>query len=236
MLPPGMSDGAGSNRTAVRQHSSATRHLIQFSNMEKDPMKWCFSALAFMIFLSGTAVSPLLADEKPATYKVRFETSCGDFIIEVTREWAPLGAERFHELVEAGFFDECRFFRVVPDFMVQFGINGDPAVQKEWRDAKISDDRVTQSNKRGYITFATSGPDSRTSQVFINFKDNSFLDRQGFAPFGKVVEGMDVVDKIYSAYGEQPQQFAIQSEGNKYLNSKFPKLDYVKKASIVKAK
>jgi peptidyl-prolyl cis-trans isomerase A (cyclophilin A) len=156
-------------------------------------------------------------------------------VIEVNREWAPVGADRFHELVSKGFFDECRFFRVVPDFMVQFGINGDPAVQKEWRDARVKDDKVTQSNKRGYITFATSGPNSRTSQVFINFKDNSFLDRQGFAPFGKVVEGMDVVDKINAEYGESPDQFSIQSKGNEYLKKEFPKLDYIKKATVLSA-
>jgi len=181
----------------------------------------------------GFVSSAAAADEAPAVYKVKFETSGGDFIIEVNREWAPVGADRFHELVTRGFFDECRFFRVVPDFMVQFGINGDPAVQKEWRDAKIKDDKVTQSNKRGYITFATSGPDSRTSQVFINFKDNKFLDRMGFAPFGQVVEGMDVVEKIYSEDGESPDQSSIQSDGNAYLKKSFPKLDYIKKATIV---
>ena len=196
-------------------------------------MKWFFCALACVAACMGFVSSAAAADEAPAVYKVKFETSGGDFIIEVNREWAPVGAERFHELVTKGFFDECRFFRVVPDFMVQFGINGDPAVQKEWRDAKIKDDKVTQSNKRGYITFATSGPDSRTSQVFINFKDNKFLDRMGFAPFGQVVEGMDVVEKIYSEDGESPDQSSIQSDGNAYLKKSFPKLDYIKKATIV---
>jgi peptidyl-prolyl cis-trans isomerase A (cyclophilin A) len=197
-------------------------------------MKWFLCATAAILF--GSVSSGFLAaDEVPAVYKVKFETSGGDFVIEVNREWAPVGADRFHELVSKGFFDECRFFRVVPDFMVQFGINGDPAVQKEWRDARVKDDKVTQSNKRGYITFATSGPNSRTSQVFINFKDNSFLDRQGFAPFGKVVEGMDVVDKINAEYGESPDQFSIQSKGNEYLKKEFPKLDYIKKATVLSA-
>ena len=190
----------------------------------------CLAAL----ILTGT----VSADEKkeskvPEVYKVKFETSCGDFVIEVNREWAPKGADRFHELVEMGFYDECRFFRVVPGFMVQFGINGNPKVQKDWRDANIDDDKVTQSNKKGYITFATSGENSRTSQVFINYEDNSFLDSKGFAPFGKVVEGMDVVEKIYSGYGEKPNQGSIQSQGNAYLSKSFPKLDYIKKASIV---
>jgi len=196
-------------------------------------MKWFVCALACVAACMGFVSSAAAADEAPAVYKVKFETSGGDFVIEVNREWAPVGADRFHELVTRGFFDECRFFRVVPDFMVQFGINGDPAVQKEWRDAKIKDDKVTQSNKRGYITFATSGPDSRTSQVFINFKDNKFLDRMGFAPFGQVVEGMDVVEKIYSEDGESPDQSSIQSDGNAYLKKSFPKLDYIKKATIV---
>lgn len=196
-------------------------------------MKSFLFAFAFVSVLVGSASGGFAADEAPEVYKVKFETSGGDFIIEVNREWAPLGADRFHELVSKGFYDECRFFRVVPNFMVQFGINGDPNVQKGWRDKVIDDDKVTQSNKRGYITFATSGPDSRTSQVFINFKDNSFLDRMGFAPFGKVVEGMDVVDKINAQYREQPDQGAIQRSGNKYLAEEFPKLDYIKKASIV---
>jgi peptidyl-prolyl cis-trans isomerase A (cyclophilin A) len=195
----------------------------------------CLAAL----ILTGT----MSADEKkekektkaPDVFKVKFEASCGDFVIEVNREWAPNGADRIYELVDMGFYNECRFFRVVPDFMVQFGINGNPKVQKDWRDATIQDDKVTQSNKKGYVTFAKTGrPNSRSSQVFINFKDNSFLDSQGFAPFGKVVEGMDVVEKIYSGHGEDPDQGAIQYEGNAYLNKEFPKLDYIKKATIVK--
>ncbi len=199
-------------------------------------MKWFVCAIACLAASAGFHSTVVAADEAPAMYRVKFETSAGDFVIEVNREWAPVGADRFHELVSKEFFDECRFFRVVPDFMVQFGINGDPAVQKEWRDAKIKDDKVTQSNKRGYVTFATSGPNSRTSQMFINFKDNKFLDSQGFAPFGKIVEGMDVVDKINAEYGEKPDQSSIQSAGNAYLKKSFPKLDYIKKASIVEDK
>ncbi len=194
----------------------------------------CFAALAGMALFGNAADEPAKTDgQAPDVYKVKFETSGGDFVVEVNREWAPVGADRFHELVTKGFFNECRFFRVVPGFMVQFGINGDPAVQKEWREARIKDDRVTQSNKKGYITFATSGPNSRTSQVFINFKDNRFLDGQVFAPFGKVVEGMEIVDKINSQYGEEPDQGMIQGSGNKYLAEEFPKLDYIKKATIV---
>jgi peptidyl-prolyl cis-trans isomerase A (cyclophilin A) len=177
------------------------------------------------------------AEKAPETFQVKFETSAGDFVVDVTRAWAPLGADRFHEAVKAGFFDECRFFRVVPNFMVQFGINGDPEVQTKWRDATIKDDPDPKSNTKGMDTFATSGPNSRTTQMFINFKDNSFLDNQGFAPFGKVSdEGMKIVDKINAEYGERPNQGSIQRQGNEYLKASFPKLDHIKKATIVEKK
>ena len=175
-----------------------------------------------------------LTETAPANYKAAFDTSAGKFVIEVHRTWAPKGADRFFNLVKNGFFDDTRFFRVVPNFMVQFGINGDPAVQKNWADANITDDPAKQSNKKGYVTFATRGKDTRTTQVFINFKDNGFLDAQGFAPFGEVSSGMDVVEKITDQYGEKPNQGSIQSQGNTYLKAQFPKLDYVKKATIEK--
>ena len=175
-----------------------------------------------------------LKEQAPATYKANFDTSAGKFVIDVHRDWAPKGADRFYNLVKNGFFDECRFFRVVPNFMVQFGINGEPDIQKSWANANITDDPVKQSNKKGYITFATRGKDTRTSQVFINFKDNGFLDAQGFAPFGEVSSGMDVVEKINAEYGEKPNQGSIQSNGNTYLKASFPKLDYIKKATIGK--
>jgi peptidyl-prolyl cis-trans isomerase A (cyclophilin A) len=176
-----------------------------------------------------------LTEQAPATYKAAFDTSAGKFVIEVHRAWAPLGADRFYNLVKNGFFDDTRFFRVVPNFMVQFGINGDPAVASAWMPARLKDDPSTgHSNKKGYVTFATSGKDSRTTQVFINFKDNGFLDSQGFTPFGEVTTGMDVVEKITDQYGEKPNQGAIQSQGNTYLKASFPKLDYVKKATIEK--
>lgn len=175
-----------------------------------------------------------LNEQAPATYKARLDTAKGPFVVEVTREWAPIGADRFYNLVKNGFYDDTRFFRVVPNFMVQFGINGTPAIQGVWREARIKDDPVKQSNKRGYITFATAGPGTRTSQVFINFRDNGGLDGQGFAPFGRVVEGMDLVDKINAEYGERPAQGRLQMEGNAYLNKEFPKLDYIKQATIEK--
>ncbi len=181
------------------------------------------------------ADEPAAADQAPEIYKVLFETSKGNFTVEVHREWAPNGADRFHKLVETGFYDDCRFFRVLPDFMVQWGINGDPEVQKNWVKVNIKDDRVIKSNKRGFITYAKSSQrDSRTSQVFINYADNSRLDADGFAPFGQVVDGMDVVDAINAQYREQPDQSLVQENGNAYLNKNFPKLDFIKKASIVK--
>jgi len=173
----------------------------------------------------------------PAVFNANFETSVGDFVIEVHRDWAPKGADRFYNLVKNGFFNDTRFFRVVPNFMVQFGINGDPAIQQHWREANIPDDPVKQSNKRGFVTFANAGPNTRSTQIFINFSDrNASLDSMGFAPFGQVISGMEVVDKIYSGYGENSNevQGRLQRDGNKYLAQALPKLDYVKRATIVR--
>ena len=182
-----------------------------------------------------------LTKQAPETYLAKFETSKGDFVVEVTRAWAPLGADRFYNLVENGFFDDARFFRVLDGFVAQFGINGDPKVSAVWREARIDDDPVVESNKRGTLVFATSGKNSRTTQLFINFKDNTRLDGMGFAPFGRVSEGMEVVDGFYKGYGEGapqgkgPAQHRIQAEGNEYLKKDFPDLDYVKKATVVPA-
>ena len=171
----------------------------------------------------------------PATFRARFTTSRGTFVVSVTRAWSPLGADRFYNLVQAGFFDGVRFFRVVPKFVVQFGLNGDPRVNAAWESARLQDDPVTQTNSRGRITFATAGPGTRTTQLFINLKDNRALDGMGFSPFGEVsAAGMAVVDGIYSGDGELPDQGRITMEGNRYLESQFPRLDYVKKAEIVK--
>src|SRR3954466_8701141 len=175
-----------------------------------------------------------LKEVAPATYQVSLDTSAGPVVITVTRAWAPKGADRFYNLVKHGYYDGTRFFRVVPNFMVQFGINGNPKIQSAWLEADIPDDPTTQSNKRGYVTFANRGPNSRSTQVFINFKDNSFLDTRNFTPFGQVTTGMEFVDKINSEYGENPDQGKIQGSGNAYLNKEFPRLDYIKKATIVK--
>lgn len=173
-----------------------------------------------------------LNEQAPDTYRVVFETTKGNFVVEVNRESAPLGADRFYNLVKNGFYDQAKFFRVVPSFVVQFGIPADPRVAAAWRTQTIQDDPVKESNVKGTITFATAGPNSRTTQVFINYADNSRLDRMGFAPFGKVVEGMEVVEKINSEYGERPNQGMIQAQGNAYLDREFPNLDYIRSAKI----
>ena len=180
-----------------------------------------------------------LTAKAPDTFKVQFNTTKGKIVIEVTRSLAPNGADRFYNLAKSGYFTDIAFFRVVPGFMCQFGIHGDPNVSAKWRDANIPDDAVKGSNTRGTITFATAGPNTRTTQLFINFADNTGLDSQGFAPFGKVVSGMDVVDKINGEYGDGapygrgPDQSRIQAEGNAYLKKDFPDLDYIKSVTVV---
>src|SRR5881296_1675163 len=183
--------------------------------------------------------SAAMAARAPATFRARLETSKGDVVIEVQRDWAPLGADRFYNLVRSGYFDGVRFFRVIPGFMAQFGIHGDPQVAAAWRDATIPDDPVREHNARGTVSFATAGHGTRTTQLFINYGDNSRLDGMGFAPFGQVVAGMDVVDHLYGGYGEGapggrgPDQGRMQVEGNAYLERDFSQLDQVKRATIV---
>ena len=180
-----------------------------------------------------------LTEKAPETFKAQFDTTKGKFTIEVTRSLSPNGADRFYNLVRSGYFKDIAFFRVIPGFMCQFGIHGDPNVSAKWRAAAIPDDPVKGSNTRGTITFATAGPNTRTTQLFINFADNSNLDGMGFSPFGKVTEGMDVVDKINGEYGEGaprgrgPDQGRVQGEGNTYLKKDFPNLDYIKSATIL---
>jgi peptidyl-prolyl cis-trans isomerase A (cyclophilin A) len=175
----------------------------------------------------------------PASFKVKFATTKGDFTLEVTRDWSPLGADRFYNLVKLGYFTDVAFFRVIEGFMVQFGIHGDPAVSAAWRGARIQDDKVKQSNAKGYISYAMAGPDTRTTQLFINYGNNDRLDGMGFSPFGKVIAGMDVVESIYSGYGEGapsgmgPDQGRVQMQGNAYLKKDFPKMDYIKSAELL---
>ena len=187
-----------------------------------------------------TLLRPAMLKEKaPETFQVKFETTRGDFTMDVTRAWAPVGVDRFYNLVKHHYYDNMVVFRAVPGFVVQFGISSYPAVNAAWRNADIQDDPVTQSNRRGYVTYAkTSQPNSRSTQIFISFKDNSFLDSQGFAPFGVInPEGMKVVEMLYDQYGDQPtdQQDQISKLGKAYLDSKYPKLDVIKHATIVGA-
>jgi len=178
-------------------------------------------------------------DKAPAAFKVKFKTTKGDFTLEVTRDWSPLGADRFYNLVKAGYFTDVAFFRVIEGFMVQFGIHGDPEVSAAWRGARIQDDPVKQSNAKGYISYAMAGPNTRTTQLFINYGNNDRLDDMGFSPFGKVTEGMDVVENIYSGYGEGapsgmgPDQGRVQMQGNAYLKKDFPKMDYILGAELL---
>jgi peptidyl-prolyl cis-trans isomerase A (cyclophilin A) len=187
-------------------------------------------------------LDPSKANEKaPAVFKAKFTTTRGDFVVEVHRDWAPNGADRFYNLVKLGFYDDTRFFRAISGFMVQFGISGDPAVNAKWQDQNVPDDPVTQSNKPGFVTFAQRNtPNTRSTQVFINYGTNANLDGMRFAPFGQIVKGMDVVQSLYQGYGEGapsgagPDQGRIQSQGNAYLDAQFPKLDAIKHAEIAR--
>ena len=193
------------------------------------------------------ASTPLLSprdlamnETAPPSFRARFETTKGMFVIDVHRDWAPAGANRFYNLVRNGFYDDVRFFRVITGFMVQFGIHGDPKVAAAWRSANIPDDVVKESNTRGMVTYATAGPNTRTTQVFVNYGNNARLNRQGFAPFGQVTEGMEVLDQLYAEYGEGapagggPDQGKLERRGNEYLTKSFPKLDHVIRAVVVR--
>jgi peptidyl-prolyl cis-trans isomerase A (cyclophilin A) len=182
--------------------------------------------------VAAPAPAPMERKPVPDTFRVKFETTKGDFVLEVNRSWAPLGAERFHQLVSSGYYDGSKFFRVVPGFVVQFGLAADPNVTRQ-APGEMPDDPVTQSNTKGTITFATRGPNSRTTQVFINLVDNRRLDQVGFSPFGTVVEGLSVVEQLYGGYGDNgPDQGRIRAQGNSYLETSFPNLDGIKKATI----
>jgi peptidyl-prolyl cis-trans isomerase A (cyclophilin A) len=186
-------------------------------------------------------IDPSQANETaPETFKVKFETTEGDFVVEAHRAWSPVGVDRFYNLVKIGWFEQARFFRAVEGFMVQFGINGAPQANQAWQNARIKDDPVVVGNKRGFVTFAKCGaPNCRSTQLFLNTRDNSALDRQGFAAIGVIVEGMDVVDSLYTCYGEGapqgtgPRQDLVQRIGNAYLNAGWPNLSGIKKATIV---
>jgi cyclophilin family peptidyl-prolyl cis-trans isomerase len=190
-------------------------------------------------FLLASCSKPAPKIVVPDVYRVKFETSKGDFIVEVTRAWAPRGADRFHELLRMHYFDQGRFFRVLPGFIAQFGIHKDFKVHDVWRKLFIVDDPFKEKNVRGTLAFAKSDPNTRATEVFINLADNQILDDGGFVPFAKVVQGMDVVDQLYSGYGELgpkgkgPDVGRAEEEANEYIVPRFPLLDYIKRARFV---
>lgn len=209
-------------------------------------MRWFASLLLVLVACgagerddaSGTGDAPSERD----LFRVEIETTQGPFVIEVHRDWAPLGADRFRELVEAGYYDDARFHRVVPDFIVQWGLAGDPAMTARWIDAYIADDPVVASNTRGRVAFAFTDPGTRSTQIFISVIDNSRLDEGGFAPFGEIVSGLDVVDRLYSGYGEtsgggvrRGDQSRVVAEGNAFLDRDFPLLDHLITARVLPA-
>ena len=213
IFPAGVSAQAG-GAAAAPKPTSATQHT---ASTRLDP------ALLHPSTLKATA---------PDEYEITFKTTAGDFVVKVTRAWAPLGADRFYNLVRHGFFSNAAFFRVVPGFVVQFGLNANPAVNAAWEKAYIKDDPVTQSNHTGFLTFATAGPNTRTTQLFISLGENASLDKMGFSAFGQVTSGMDVVQKIFPGYGESPDQAQITAEGKTYLDKNFPKLDHIISATV----
>lgn len=183
------------------------------------------------------AFAKLLQPEKlnetaPAQFFVDVKTTKGNFKLEINRDWAPIGVDRFYNLVKAGFFSDIAMFRMVKGFVIQFGIHGSPLVSSVWREANLQDDPVRETNAKGTLTFATAGPNTRTTQFFINIADNPRLDQMGFAPIGKVVSGQEVIDALNFEYGERPNQGQIQFEGNKYLKAKFPNMDYIQSMTI----
>jgi peptidyl-prolyl cis-trans isomerase A (cyclophilin A) len=196
------------------------------------------AAMAGEVSLNDPSTATLTA---PATYTLDVVTTKGDFVIDVHRDWAPNGADRLFNLAKSGFYSDVAFFRAIDNFMVQFGIHGDPSVSGVWKKARIKDDPAKESNTRGRVTFATAGPNTRTTQMFVNYKNNAMLDNQGFTPVGEVSEGMDIVDSLYKGYGEGaprgrgPSQPRMQGEGNTYLKADFPELDYIVSMTVREA-
>jgi peptidyl-prolyl cis-trans isomerase A (cyclophilin A) len=190
------------------------------------------------LFLAVLLLPPQDA-KAPAEFKVRLDTTKGDIVLKITRDWAPKGADRFHALVKAGYYDDCRFYRVLPKYIAQFGISGTPATAAKWKELPIDDDPVKQKNTRGRVTFSKGGPNTRTTNLFINLKDSTSLDGDGFAPIGEVVEGMDIADQLFSGYGDGapkgkgPSQKKIYEQGNAWLQKDYKDLDYIKTAKVL---
>ena len=199
----------------------------------------CRPLLPIVAFVSiacaKDAPRQVAAGPAPDTFRVAFHTSKGRFVIEAVRAWSPDGADRFHELAQERFFDGNRFFRVIPGYIAQWGIGDDKQANERWEKATIPDDSVRQSNVRGTVVFTTSGPNTRSHQLFVNLKDNKALDADGFAPIGRVVEGMAVLDSLYDDYGDVPKQNIIRALGNNYLQRMFPKLDWIESARVLTA-
>ena len=225
----------------VKSGSRTPRSTASLDSARYHKQVMRYIAALLLLLLAACSSSPPASESKseapkkeppPPVYRVKFETTKGPFTVEVHPEWAPIGAKRFRELVEDRFFDNSAFFRVVPNFVIQFGLAADPAKTKKW-EGLIDDDPVIRTNGLGYVTFATSGPNSRNTQLFINLRSNQTLDDQGFAPFARVVEGFEVVQKLYSGHGEQPDQDQITKRGNAYLKERFPRLDYIIKTTIL---
>ncbi len=222
----------------VTTPATASKPKTSTSTAPKPSAKPATTAAVAPAFDKALLTPALLRDKAPETYQVKFDTTRGEFTITVTRAWAPLGADRFYNLVKHHYFDNAHFFRVLTDFVAQFGIHANPKVTAVWEKATIKDDSHNQSNKKGTITFATSGPNTRTTQLFINLKDNASLDSQGFTPFGAVDgDGMKVVNMLYDHYGESAgmDQEAITKGGKKYIDSKWPRLDMIKSATLIGA-
>ena len=206
-------------------------------------MRFLFAILLTPLLVGGPLDHPdsrYFQKQAPATYRVRFETTQGNFVFEVHREWAPIGADRFYNLVRAGFYNDSRFYRVTPRF-AQFGIPGNPAIAQRWREVTIADDPVRESNKRGRFAFAMTGPNARTTQIYVCKQDMVSQDQQGFAPLGTVSSGMDVVDRLYGGYGENAgggmrggKQGRIFTGGNSHLDRDFPKLDRLIRARLIR--
>ena len=221
-----------------------TRHLTMFATAIVAGAAVTVTAQSPDLQKLGRLRNPAaLTEQAPATFRANFDTSAGSFVVEVHREWAPIGADRFYNLVRNGFYDDIRFYRVIPKFMAQFGIHGNPTISSAWRKAPpLKDEPPKQSNKRGFVSYANAGANTRSTILFINYRDNSNLDKlPGFAPFGQVVSGMEVVDKIHGGYGESqdgggkgPRQSLIEQQGNVYLAKEFPRLDFIKAATIGK--
>ncbi|HVR82720.1 MAG TPA: peptidylprolyl isomerase [Planctomycetota bacterium] len=191
------------------------------------------------VLIAVALLLPAQDPKAPAEFKVKLETTRGDLVLRITRDWAPKGADRVYALVKSGYYDECRFYRVLPKYIAQFGINGTPTVAAKWKDLPIDDDPVRQKNTRGRVTFGKGGPNSRTTNLFISLKDNTSLDSEGFAPIGEVLEGLELADQLFSGYGDGapkgrgPSQKRIYEQGNAWLAKDFKDLDYIKKATVV---